>query len=265
MAKRVATPLRVALVQMRCEKGAMDENLAVTRAYLDEAAGRGAAIVCFPEASLTGYVDPTRYPDAILRLDSPTVARFVAMTGEPGLAGVTALAGIVEENPEQPGGLPLLTQIVAARGKLLGVYRKRTIPDEEAHLFAPASAPTVFAHAAVMFGVAICADIETPAVFADAARLGARLVFECAAPGLYGDQETRDWASGHAWWRGECETKLGRYARENGIAIAVATQAGRTCDEDFPGGGYVFGLDGTLLAATPDWREGVLYADVPLG
>src|SRR5260221_9541252 len=180
------------------------------------------------------------------------------MTGE---MGVTALAGIVEANP---AGLPLLTQLVAANGTLLGVYRKRTIPDEEAHLFAPAGLPAVFSHAGITFGVTICADIDTPAVFADCASLGARLVFECAAPGLYGEQATRDWQAGYTWWRGECEEKLGRSAREHGIFIAVATQAGRTCDEDFPGGGYLFGPDGALLDATPDWREGVLYADLPL-
>jgi predicted amidohydrolase len=254
----MTAPLRIALTQMRCEKGAIAENLATTRAYLHEAARQGAEIVCFPEASLAGYVDPTRYPHALVSVDSPAVAEFVAMTGGTGLA---ALAGIVEANPN---GLPLLTQIVAARGKLLGVYRKRTIPDEEAHLFAPASAPAVFSHGDTRFGVAICADIDSPAVFADCAGLGARLVFEAAAPGLYGEQATRDWAAGYGWWRGECEEKLGRYARAHGIFIAVATQAGRTSDEDFPGGGYVFGPDGALLAATPDWREGVLYADIPL-
>lgn len=253
-----ASTLRIALVQMRCEKGAIAANLAATRAYLREAASQGAEIVCFPEASLTGYVDPARYPEAPLRLDSPAVAEFVALTRE---AGVTALAGIVEANP---GGLPWLTQLVAASGELLGVYRKRTIPDEEAHLFAAAVSPVVFPHVKATCGVAICADIDSPAVFADCARLGARLVFECAAPGLYGEQAMRDWAAGYRWWRGECETKLGRYARASGVFIAAATQAGRTRDEDFPGGGYLFGPDGALWAATLGWREGVLYADLPL-
>jgi (R)-amidase len=257
----MASSLRVALVQMRCEKGTSAANLATTRAYLAEAATQGAEIVCFPEASLTGYVDPTRYPHALLSVQSSEVAEFVALTGEAGTAGVTALAGIVEANP---AGLPHLTQIVAANGTLLGVYRKRTIPDEEAHLFAPASDPAVFLHSKASFGVAICADIDNPAVFADCASRGARLVFECAAPGLYGEQATRDCKAGYAWWRGECEEKLGRSAREHGIYIAVATQAGRTRDEDFPGGGYLFGPDGALLAATPDGREGVLYADLPL-
>ena len=91
------------------------------------------------------------------------------------------------------------------------------------------------------------------------------VVFEPAASGLYGEQATRDWQSGLDWWRCECITKLGRYACENGIIIAVATQAGRTMDEDFPGGDYLFGPDGRLLAASENWSEGALNADVALG
>src|SRR5579885_2123840 len=117
---------------------------------------------------------------------------------------------------------------------------------------------------ATTFGVAICADIDTPEIFAQQARQGARIIFEAAAPGLYGEQETRNWRSGYEWWQSECHQKLGRYARENDIFIAVATQAGRTSDEDFPGGGYVFGPTGACLLSTEDWSENVLYAELPI-
>jgi predicted amidohydrolase len=246
--------MRIGLVQMRCEKGDVEANLAATADYLRDAVAVGADVVCFPEASITGYVDPTHYPDAVLRLDDPAVARFVAMTRE---GRVTALAGLIEANP---GERPYITQIVARAGKLLSYYRKRTIPEEEAHLFASARTPGVFAHPTAAFGVTICADIEDAALFAEHAQAGARVVFEAAAPGLYGEQATRDWREGFEWWRGECFTKLGRYARENGVFVAVATQAGRTLDEDFPGGGYVFGPDGVCVIATEDWGEGVLYS-----
>jgi predicted amidohydrolase len=248
--------LHLALVQMRCEKGAIAENLVSVHAHLREAALRGVDIICFPEASITGYVDPTRYPEVVLSLDSPAVAQFIQMTSE---YPVMALAGIIEANP---AGKPFITQLVAAWGKLQGFYRKRTIPADEAHLFTPGSDAAVFAHPKATCGLAICADVDTQAVFADCARSGAKVVFEAAAPGLYGEQATRNWRSGFEWWRGECMTKLARYAQESGIFIAVATQAGRTSDEDFPGGGYLFGPDGRCPAATADWSEGVLYASI---
>jgi predicted amidohydrolase len=122
----------------------------------------------------------------------------------------------------------------------------------------------VFSHPRARFSIAICADIGSPEVFAAGARQGAQVIFEAAAPGLYGEQATRDWRSGYEWWRGECMTKISQYARDNRVPIAVATQAGRTIDEDFPGGGFVFGADGSCLAATPDWSTGTLYATIAL-
>lgn len=283
----------LALVQMRCEKGAIDANLAAIAAYLRVARERGAEIVCFPEGSITGYVTATSDPDALVAADGPEVARFVALTRNTHL---TALAGFVERNPV---GLPYNTQIVAHDGQVLAVYRKVTIPDEDAQFYAPGTAaPSVWNHPLQLVppdvplvsrrpvmsapahfplssqgrgqgwglpcGTAICADISNPAVFAQNASQGARLIFEAAAPGLYGEQATRDWRSGYEWWRDECYTKLGGYAREHGVTIAVATQAGRTRDEDFPGGGYVFGPDGACVAESGDWSEGVLYATVDI-
>jgi predicted amidohydrolase len=250
--------LTIGLAQMYCEKGAVEQNLAAIQTTIQEAISQDVDILCFPEMSITGYLDPHRWPEAILRLDGPEVASFVAMTAG---TSITALAGLVEANP---GDKPFITQIVARDGKLLGYYRKKTIIDEEAAWFAPGAAVPVFAHPKGSFGVSICADIEDPAIFAEGARQGARIIFEAAAPGLYGEQASRNWQSGYAWWRDKCQAQLGQYARDNRVYIAVATQAGRTIDEDFPGGGYLFAPDGSRLSATSDWAEGVLYASIAL-
>jgi hypothetical protein len=52
---------------------------------------------------------------------------------------------------------------------------------------------------------------------------------------------------------------LGNLCKKHGSWIAVATQAGRTVDEDFPGGGYVFTSDGQRVYATPDWLPCAVY------
>lgn len=250
--------VRVGLIQMRCEKGAIAENLASLSRYLAEAAMRNVDIIGFPEMSITGYADPTRYPEAIVRLDGPEVAQVLEMTrGQ----SITVLAGLIEENPE---GKPFITQIVARDGELLGCYRKKTIKDEEADWFVPGEVVSVFTHGDLTFGIAICADIGNQEVFAECARQGAQIVFELAAPGLYGEQATRNWRSGFEWWAGKCQKYLSQYTQEYGIWVVVATQAGRTVDEDFPGGGYVFAPDGQRLYATPDWSVGVVYLELGL-
>jgi predicted amidohydrolase len=250
--------INIGLIQMYCEKGAVAANLAQIESYLAEAGRLGVDILAFPEMSLTGYNDPAKYPGAVLRLDGPEVARVCATTrGYP----LTLLVGLIEANPS---GKPYITHIAVRDGRLLGSYRKRHIIDDEAKWFTPGGVVPVFRHGDLCFGIAICADISNEQVFADCARQGAQVVFEVAAPGLYGEQATRNWQTGFAWWEGECQKYLSQYAQRYGIWVAVATQAGRTVDEDFPGGGYVFAPNGRRLYATPDWRPGAAYLALDL-
>lgn len=117
--------MRVALVQMRCEKGALAENLSLMADYVAGAAARRVDVLCFPEMSITGYADPIRQPQAVLNLDGPEIAQVLTLTrGQP----MALLAGLIEANPD---GRPFITQIVARDGQLMGFYRKKTIIDEE--------------------------------------------------------------------------------------------------------------------------------------
>src|SRR5947209_4633754 len=129
--------IKIALIQMLCEKGTIDRNLASIYTYLQAGRSQGVDIICFPEMSITGYINPTRCPEAVLHLNGPEVARFVAMTKD---IPVTAIAGLAEANPQ---GKPFITQIVAHEGRLLGVYRKKTIADDEVAWFAAGSTVTV--------------------------------------------------------------------------------------------------------------------------
>jgi predicted amidohydrolase len=248
--------LKIGLIQMYCEKAAIADNLTRTSRYLDEAIALNVDIVGFPEMSITGYTDPTKYPESIIRLDGPEVARVLEMTRG---KTITVLTGLIEENPK---GRPFITQIVVRDGQLLGFYRKVTIEEEEADWFSPGETVPVFTHNGLTFGIAICADLGNEKVYAECARQEAKIVFELAAPGLYGEQATRNWQSGFAWWEGECQKYLSQYTQAHGIWVAVATQAGRTIDEDFPGGGYVFAPDGQRLYATPDWSPGAVYVGI---
>jgi predicted amidohydrolase len=248
--------VRIGLIEMLCKKAAIAENLESTARYLDEVVAYGLDIICFPEMTITGYADPTKYPEAIIRLDGPEIRILLEMTRG---KSTTVLAGLIEENPD---GKPFITQIAARDGKLLGFYRKKRIVDEELDWFSPGESIPVFKHDSLPFGVAICADIGSSEVFAECARQGAKIVFEAAAPGLHGEQATRDWRAGFEWWKGECQKYLSRYTQKYGIWVAVATQAGRTVDEDFPGGAYVFAPDGRRLYATPDWSPGAAHLQI---
>jgi predicted amidohydrolase len=244
---------------MRCDKAAIELNMRRIVDYLKEADTYAVDLVGFPEMSLTGYADPTQYPEAVLALDGPEIGRFLELTGH---CSAKVLVGLIEKNP---AGKPFITQILTQRGELLGYYRKITIQAEEVEWFSPGPGSVlVFESGGSTLGLAICADIHTEAVFAECQRQGAELVMELAAPGLYGEQASRNWQSGYAWWEGECQKWLGQYARQYGLWICVATQAGRTVDEDFPGGGYIFGPTGQRLYSTADWAAGAVYVGLDM-
>ena len=251
--------IRVGLIQMQCEKGEFQQNLKTVSHYLDEAQSRGVDIVGFPEMNLTGYADPARYPKAVISLDGQEVQQLLKLTE--GYSS-TVLAGLIEANP---AGKPFIIQIAVRQGVSLGYYRKLTIIDEEAEWFSAGKDVPVFTVNGMTFGIAICADIKNEEVFAACSRQGAGLVFELAAPGLYGEQATRNWQAGYTWWEGECQKYLSHYARKYGLWIGVATQAGRTIDEDFPGGGYLFAPTGERVAATMNHLPGALFLEITFG
>ncbi|CAM3374286.1 carbon-nitrogen hydrolase family protein [Marinicrinis lubricantis] len=250
--------LKIALIQMRSEKADIDHNLSSMRKYISESSANGADFICFPEMNITGYIDPAKYTDAIISIDHPAVSEVVKLSD---IYSSCVISGFVEHNP---GGKPYINQFVAYNGKLLGSYRKKTIKDDEEKWFSPGDQQPIFTVSGLTFGLSVCADIDDPKIFAEYAQKGATIVFESAAPGLYGEQETRNWYSGFHWWRSNCMDKLGKYAADHSLYIGVATQAGRTIDEDFPGGGYLFDPLGRCTAETRDWSEGILYSSITI-
>lgn len=253
--------VKIGLIQMRCEKGAITENLKTLSHHIDEADAKDMDIIGFPETSITGLTNPNKYPESIVPLDGAAVDTVLEMTRG---RKVTVLPGLIEENPK---GKPFITQIVIRNGRRIGSYRKNVVQEDdgsEDEWFSPGDTIPVFTHDDVSFGIAICADIDNERVFAECARQGAQIVFELAAPGLYGEQSNRDWQSGFEWWEGVCKKHLEVYAKKYKIWIAVSTQAGRTVDEDFPGGGYIFAPDGQRVYATPNWLPCSVYLGLDL-
>jgi predicted amidohydrolase len=255
--------LKLALAQMRCEKGDWAGNLERVERYMEQARAEGCDIVVFPEMSLSGYCTPARFPESVQALDSEWLERFVRLTKQYGIA---ASAGFIEANPE---GKPFITQVLAQDGRMIGSYRKRHIVDEEVEWFSAGEHTPVFhlklPHSEIAVALAVCADSDNPAVFADAARGGAQIVLHSSAPGLYGRRtDEASWQAGFDWYKSYLGERLPGYAREYESYIAVATQTGATLDEDFPGGSFVFGPGGECLLASPDWAEMLLIHSVDI-
>ena len=250
--------MRVLLSALRCEKGAIEENLVEHQRVLGEARDAECRLAVFPEMSLTGSVDASRTPERLVTLDHPAVTALSAFTGETGVAAAFGIAEIAESGDAH------IVQVVAAQGRIVGVQRKRHLGEGE-ESFTAADADSVFEFDGVRCAIAICAESRTDRPFAHAVTADAKLVLFCAAPGLYGRRiDEAAWKRGWEWWRADGLGDAQRHARERGLWIAVATQAGSTHDEDFPGVAALIDPAGTLRAELPDWRAGSLIVEVPL-
>jgi predicted amidohydrolase len=181
---------------------------------------------------------------------------------------VAAVFGIAEHGDD---GASYITQAYARQGRLAGAYRKRHLGEGEEG-YARGTQPALFQLGALRFGIAICAEGGVDYPFDEPAAAGARVIFFCAAPGLHGRRTGEEswrtgeesWRTGHAWWEGQGLGDARRHAARTGAWIALATQAGSTVDEDFPGLAALIAPTGEVAARLPDWREGTLIADLPL-
>ena len=253
------TPIRLMLASIRCEKRDLEANLAAHLRVLAEAAGEGCQLAVFPEMSLSGSVDPVKDPNALLRIDSPAISSVVESTQR---HSVGAVFGIAERGDN---GASHITQIYASQGRLIGAYRKRHLGEGEEG-FTPGTESAVFRYGALSFGIAICAEGSVDYPFDEQAAAGAEIVFFCAAPGLHGRRTDDDsWRQGHAWWESEGLRHARRHASRTGTWVALVTQAGSTVDEDFPGLAALVSPNGEVVARLPDWKEGLLTVDVPVG
>ena len=112
----------------------------------------------------------------------------------------------------------------------------------------------------------ICAESHVDFTWEASASAGERLVCFCSAPGLderCTDEET--WRSGFDWWGTAGLADAQHQAKRLGVWVAMATQAGSTVDEDFPGIAALIDPNGEIVDRLPDWRPGTLVVDVPMG
>ena len=154
--------MRTLLSALRCEKGAVSENLAAHRRVLSEGRDEGCALVVFPEMSLTGSLHPSGTPELLLTLDDPAVT---AMTGFTSEIGVAAVFGISERGSD---GAAYITQVAAEHGRIIGAQRKRHLGEGEEQ-YTAADEDVIVEVGGVRCAIAICAESKVDRPFAHAA------------------------------------------------------------------------------------------------
>ena len=245
--------LRLAAAQLNTVVGDLAGNVEQILGALAAAEAAGADICIVPELAIPGYppedllLKPGFVADNVAALE-----KVAAATGQ--CAVVVGFVGAAD------GGAGLANAAaVCAGGRVVGVYRKRFLPNygvfDEQRWFIPSyEPPTLFGIAGAWVGVSICEDVwfdDGPV--AQEGRAGADVVVNInASPYNRGRREER-----LSLLRGRVD--------EAGCAIAYVNQVGGQDELVFDGDSLVVAADGTLMASGAQFDTDLVVVDLPLG
>ncbi|MDQ6846250.1 MAG: carbon-nitrogen hydrolase [Candidatus Dormibacteraeota bacterium] len=240
------TDVVVALAQIAPRLGDVAANLERHLELIDEAAAGGAALIVFPELSLTGYFLKDLVPEVALRAQSEQLQRLAAAS-----RGVDVVAGCVLESDDARF---YNASLYLSGGRVHHVHRKVYLPtyglfDEARYLaqgdrFRTFTAPLAAAAPprAWQAGMLICEDMWHTTSAGLLAREGVEL-FICpsASPG-------RGVVNGHALGTARSYDAMTRtYAQLFTAYLLYCNRVGFEDGVGFWGGSRAVGPDGRLL------------------
>jgi len=252
----------IGLVQMSCAEDPA-QNVEKALARIDEAAQRGARIVCLQELFRSRYF-----------CQSEDIARFALAEPIPGptteklgkLAAareITIVASLFERRAE---GLYHNTAVtLGPDGRIAGLYRKMHIPDDplyyEKFYFTPGDLgfPSVAAREA-RIATLVCWDQWFPEAARLVALAGAQIIFYPTAIGWQFNESPAVDAAQHDAW----QTIQRAHAIANGVFVAVVNRVGREDAVKFWGQSFVADPFGRVLARASASDEEILVVECDL-
>jgi predicted amidohydrolase len=255
----VVQSLTIALAQIAPRLGLLDENLARHHELIEEARGRGAGLVVFPELGLTGYQLQDLAAEVAMRLDDPRLAGLAAATG-----GLSAVVSFVEESADHR---LFIAAALLEDGRIRHVHRKLFLPtyglfDERRFFAAGDLLRATPSRLGVGVGLAVCEDfwhLSVPQLLAlDGAQV---LINVSSSPG-------RDLASTNEVGLGTAiswRTLMRTYAQLTTSLVIFCNRVGVDESISFWGGSEVILPSGDTLLSAPLFEEGLFVVEAPLG
>ncbi len=251
-----AHEVTIGLVQMRCGADPA-ANLATAVARIEEAAARGAQIVCLQELFRSQYFcqsQDTATFDLAEPIPGPSTE---ALSRVAAAHGVVVIGSLFEKRAE--GVFHNTAVIIDADGSLSGLYRKMHIPDDplyyEKYYFTPGDLGFRSFHTrAGDLGALVCWDQWFPEAARLTALCGAEIIFYPTAIGWHPHEKAELGAAQYSAW----ETIQRSHAIANGVFVAAANRVGLEGNLEFWGGSFVADPFGTVIARASHDREEVL-------
>jgi len=265
----MTTKFKVGLVQMSMSADPR-ANLDKAAAKVEEAAGRGAQVICLPELFRSPYfcqVEDAALFDLAEPVPGPSTERLAQVARK---AGVAIVVPIFEKRA--PGLYHNSAVILDADGKQAGLYRKMHIPDDpcfyEKFYFAPGdlgfqAIETRFGK----IGTLICWDQWYPEGARLTALRGAPVLFYPTAIGWHPAEKAQHGAAQRDAWR----TIQRSHAIANGCYVAAVNRIGHEpgppgqAGLEFWGSSFLCDPLGVVIAEASTDREEILVGEVDLG
>ncbi|MGH7842325.1 MAG: carbon-nitrogen hydrolase [Candidatus Binataceae bacterium] len=246
----------VGLIQMSCEPE-VERNLDKAVARIEEAAARGARIVCLQELYRSWY-PCQREENANFDLAEPIPGPSSKALGELAAARhLTIIAPIFERRAA--GVYHNSALVLDDQGRVAGHYRKMHIPDDpgyyEKFYFTPGDRDfTAHQANAASLGVLICWDQWFPEAARLTAMAGAQILFYPTAIGWTPEMTAPVRHKLYSAW----ETIQRSHAIANGVFVAAVNRVGAEGATEFWGGSFVSDPFGEVLARASHTDEEIL-------
>src|ERR687893_1133980 len=238
--------LRVGLAQINATVGDIRGNARKVSDGIARARGEGAALVVFPELTLTGYPPE----DLLLKtsfLDAADVAlRELAAEAQ----GIVAVVGYPEKAEDVYNSAAVL-----ADGEVVATYRKMYLPNygvfDEQRYFQSGAEAAIFELNGVPIGLSICEDIWEPGPPAMTEALaGAQVIVNLSASPYRAGVGARR------------ERMLVQRAVDNLTAVVFVNTVGGQDELVFDGHSLAIDQDGRLIARAPQFEEALTLCTI---
>jgi len=240
--------LRIGLAQVNMTVGDLDGNARKILKWAEEARRQGVALLLFPELAVTGYPpEDLLLKPAFIRDNLRALDKIRRGLKAPGM--VTVLGFVDGDDDIQNAAA------VIYRGKVLGVYHKRYLPNygvfDEDRYFQRGERPLSIRWGSLRVGVSICEDIWYPGGPSEEALRGqAELIVNLSSsPYHLGKSERRE--------------RMLRTRAADGVAmVAYVNLVGGQDELLFDGGSTIYDPDGKVIARGKLFEEDLLIADL---
>jgi len=245
----------------------VDQNLKKAIGKIEEAAGKGAKVICLPELFRSQYFcqqeDAANF-DLAEPVPGPTTDSMSALAKK---LGVVIIAPVFERRAT--GVYHNSAAILDSTGTMAGFYRKMHIPDDPAYYEKFYFTPGDLGFKAVdtsagRIGTLICWDQWYPEGARLTALQGAEVLFYPTAIGWHPKEKQQYGAVQMDAWK----TVQRGHAVANGLYVAAVNRIGHEVPSnggagiEFWGNSFIADPQGILLAEAPTDKEQILIAEV---